>query len=162
MASSAKKQKVQDSKCIREFQTWRTEKYGMISKGDKAVCVLCSGTVVCRTSSVKRHFETNHKSFRQKSEPEQKELIASALKVRNKQSTSMVKYIGKNCHTGAASYSAAIVIARHSKPFQEEEFLKQAWLACAPSLFDDFDNKDKIIQRIKDTPLSRNTKKKRI
>ncbi|GBM77560.1 hypothetical protein AVEN_13309-1 [Araneus ventricosus] len=45
MASSAKKQKVQDSKCIREFQTWWTEKYGLISKGDKAVCVLCSGRV---------------------------------------------------------------------------------------------------------------------
>ncbi|GFU27475.1 uncharacterized protein TNCV_4605141 [Trichonephila clavipes] len=36
------------------------------------------------------------------------------------------------------------------------------WLAYAPSLFDDFDNKDKIIQRIKDVPLSRNTMKDRI
>ncbi|GFX52767.1 general transcription factor II-I repeat domain-containing protein 2A [Trichonephila clavipes] len=41
--SSAKKQKVQDSKCSREFQTWWTEKCGMISKGNKVVCVLCSG-----------------------------------------------------------------------------------------------------------------------
>ncbi|GFS84089.1 general transcription factor II-I repeat domain-containing protein 2A [Trichonephila clavipes] len=40
--------------------------------------------------------------------------------------------------------------------------LKEAWLACAPSLFDHFDNKDKIIQRIKDVPLSRNTMKDRI
>ncbi|GFT67964.1 uncharacterized protein TNCV_38701 [Trichonephila clavipes] len=72
--------KVQDSKCCREFQTWWAEKYGMINKGDKAVCVLCSGTVVCRTSSVKRDFETNHKSFCEESEPEQKELIASAIK----------------------------------------------------------------------------------
>ncbi|GFS62520.1 uncharacterized protein TNCV_1262991 [Trichonephila clavipes] len=106
----------------------------MINKGDKAVCVLCSGTVVCRTSSVKRHFETNHKSFCEKSEPEQKELIASAIKDRNKQSTSMFKYVSKNCHTSAASYSAANAIARH----------------------------DKIIQRIKDVPLSRNTMKDRI
>ncbi|GFV66099.1 dimer_Tnp_hAT domain-containing protein [Trichonephila clavipes] len=45
MASSAKEKKVQDSKCSREFQTLWTEKYGMISKGDKAVCVLCSGIV---------------------------------------------------------------------------------------------------------------------
>ncbi|GFX35440.1 uncharacterized protein TNCV_102471 [Trichonephila clavipes] len=60
------------------------------------------------------------------------------------------------------SYSAANAIARHGKPFQEGEFLKEAWLACAPSLFDDFDNKDKIIQRIKDGPLSRNTMKDRI
>ncbi|GFW63603.1 uncharacterized protein TNCV_4328911 [Trichonephila clavipes] len=134
----------------------------MINKGDKAVCVLCSGTVVCRTSSVKRHFETNHKSFCEKSEPEQKELIASAIKDRNKQSTSMLKYVSKNCHTSAASYSAANAIARHGKPFKEREFLKEAWLACAISLFDDFDNKNKIIQRIKDVPLSRNTMKDRI
>ncbi|GFT13471.1 uncharacterized protein TNCV_2515201 [Trichonephila clavipes] len=106
----------------------------MINKGDKAVFVLCSGTVVCRTSSVKRHFETNHKSFCEKSEPEQKELIASAIKDRNKQSTSIFKYVSKNCHTSAASYSAANAIARH----------------------------DKIIQRIKDVPLSRNTMKDRI
>ncbi|GBN56738.1 hypothetical protein AVEN_12104-1 [Araneus ventricosus] len=155
MASSAKKQKVQDSKYIREFQTWWTEKYGMISKGDKAVCVLCPGTVVCRTSSVKRHFKTNHKFVSQKSEPEQKELIASAMKGRNKQSTSIIKYAVKSYHTIAASYSAANVIARHRKPSEEGEFLKEAWLACAPSVFDDFDNKDKIIQRIKYTPLSR-------
>nr|XP_015920285.1 general transcription factor II-I repeat domain-containing protein 2A-like [Parasteatoda tepidariorum] len=133
----------------------------MISKGDKAVCVLYSGTVVCRTSSVKRHFETNHKFVSQKSEPEQKELIASAMRDRNKQSTSMIKYVGKNCPTSAASYSAANIITRHSKPFQEGEFLKEAWLACSPSLFDDFDNKDKIIQGIKDTPLSRNIIKER-
>ncbi|GFW70918.1 general transcription factor II-I repeat domain-containing protein 2A [Trichonephila clavipes] len=117
MASLTKKQKVQDSKCSREFQTWWAEKYGMINKGNKAVCVLCSGTVVCRTSSVKRHFETNHKYFCEKREPEQKELIASVIKDRNKQSTSMLKYVSKNCHTSVASYSAAIVIARHGKPF---------------------------------------------
>ncbi|GFW67600.1 uncharacterized protein TNCV_3392711 [Trichonephila clavipes] len=134
----------------------------MINKGDKAMCVLCSGTVVFRTSSVKRHFETNHKSFCEKSEPEQKEFIASAIKDRNKQSMSTFKYVSKNCHTSAASYSAANAIARHGKPFQEGEFLKEAWLACAPSLFDDFDNKDKIIQGIKDVPLSRNTMKYRI
>ncbi|GFU11682.1 general transcription factor II-I repeat domain-containing protein 2A [Trichonephila clavipes] len=74
----------------------------------------------------------------------------------------MFKYVSKNCHTSAASYSAANAIARHGKTFQEAEFLKEAWLACAPSLFDDFHNKNKIIQRIKDVALSRNTMKDRI
>ncbi|GFW40152.1 general transcription factor II-I repeat domain-containing protein 2A [Trichonephila clavipes] len=111
MASSTKK-KVQDSKYSREFQTWWADKYGMINKGDKAVCVY-------------------------------------------------VLEQCKNCHTSAASYSAANAIARHGKPFKRR-VLKEAWLACAPSLFDDFDNKDKIIQRIKDVPLSRNTMTDRI
>ncbi|GFV98028.1 general transcription factor II-I repeat domain-containing protein 2A [Trichonephila clavipes] len=74
----------------------------------------------------------------------------------------MIKYVSKNCQTSAASYSAANAIARHGKLFQEGEFLKEAWLTCAPSLFDDFDDKDKIIQRIKDIPPSRNTIKDRI
>ncbi|GFW17494.1 general transcription factor II-I repeat domain-containing protein 2A [Trichonephila clavipes] len=74
----------------------------------------------------------------------------------------MIKYVSKNCQTSAASYSAENAIARHGKLFQEGEFLKEAWLTCAPSLFDDFDNKDKIIQRIKDIPPSRNTIKDRI
>lgn len=161
MASLPKKQKVHD-KCRRDFQLWWTEKFGMINQGDKAVCVLCSGTVVCRTSSVKRHYETHHKSLCQKSELEQKEFIASALRERNRQSTSMIKYVSKDCHTSAASFSAANIIAQHGKPLNEGEFLKEAWLACAPSLFDDFENKDKIIQRIKDIPLSRNTIKDRV
>ncbi|GFX15701.1 general transcription factor II-I repeat domain-containing protein 2A [Trichonephila clavipes] len=133
----------------------------MINKGHKAVCVLCSGTVVCRTSSVKRHFETNHRSFCEKSEPEQKELIASAIKDRNKQSTCMFKYVSKNCHTSATSYSATNAIARHGKPFQEGGFLKEALLGhVCPHLLMIFIIK--IIQRIKDVPLSRNTMKDRI
>ncbi|GFW20134.1 hypothetical protein TNCV_2320751 [Trichonephila clavipes] len=53
-------------KCNREFQIWWTEKHGINSKGDKAVCVLCSGIVVCRALSAKRYFETNHKPSCQK------------------------------------------------------------------------------------------------
>ncbi|GFU21059.1 hypothetical protein TNCV_1877561, partial [Trichonephila clavipes] len=44
MASSAKEQKVQDS-INKEFQTWWTEKHGIISECDRVVCVLCSKTV---------------------------------------------------------------------------------------------------------------------
>lgn len=39
---------------------------------------------------------------------------------------------------------------------------KEAWLACAPPLFKDFENKDEIIYHTKDTPLSRNTVKDRL
>ncbi|GFU08225.1 general transcription factor II-I repeat domain-containing protein 2A [Trichonephila clavipes] len=74
----------------------------------------------------------------------------------------MFKYVSKYCHTSTASYSVANAIARHGKPFQEGEFLKDNWLALAPSLFDDFDNTDKIIQRKKHVSLSRNKIKGRI
>ena len=53
-------------------------------------------------------------------------------------------------------------IAKHVKPFSEGQFIKQAWLECAPVLFENFKEKEKIIQRIKEIPLSRNTVKARI
>ncbi|GFW01623.1 hypothetical protein TNCV_4085381 [Trichonephila clavipes] len=45
MASSAKEQKGQDSKCNGEFKIWWTEKHGIINKSDKVVRVLCFGIV---------------------------------------------------------------------------------------------------------------------
>ena len=62
MSRENKKLKLSSSSS-RGFQNWWTEEYGMICSDDKAVCVVCCNKVVCRTSSVKRHFETNHKDL---------------------------------------------------------------------------------------------------
>ena len=78
MLRENKKQKLLSSSSP-GFRSWWTEDYGMISSNDKAVCV---NTVVCRTSSVKRHFETNHKNLNLKTKEEQKEVISEALKER--------------------------------------------------------------------------------
>ncbi|GFX27011.1 uncharacterized protein TNCV_803111 [Trichonephila clavipes] len=67
--------------------------------------------------------------------------------------------INKGGKAVSVSCSGSVALC---KPFQEGEFLKKAWLACVPSLFDDFDNKDKIIQRFKDVHLPINTIKDRI
>ncbi|GFX94390.1 transposable element Tcb2 transposase [Trichonephila clavipes] len=63
LEDSAKEQKVQDSKCNREFQVRCSEKYDIVSKSDKAVRVLCSGIVLRRKSFassrvVEPHFVT--------------------------------------------------------------------------------------------------------
>lgn len=112
----------------------------MINKGGKAPSVLCYGTVVCRTSSVKRHFETSHKSLIEKSKEEKKEFIARANKNKNMQSTSLMNFIGSRSNITAASFDASNIIAKHGKPFRDGEYLKEAWIKCAPNLFEDFDN----------------------
>lgn len=62
--SVLKKRKISELNVIccssREFQNSWTEDYGMVKKGVKAVYILCSTTIACRTLSVKRHYETNH------------------------------------------------------------------------------------------------------
>ncbi|KAH9510637.1 hypothetical protein DERF_009153 [Dermatophagoides farinae] len=82
MASSIKKSKLSETCCSRKFQAWWTDRYGMIEKDNKVICVLCCTTLVCRTSSVKRHYETNHKFLLGRSVEEQKEYISRALKIK--------------------------------------------------------------------------------
>ena len=53
-------------------------------------------------------------------------------------------------------------VTKHGKPFSDGQFITQAWFECAPVLFENFKEKAKIIQRIKEFPLSRNTVKVRI
>lgn len=64
------------------------------------------------------YFETNHRSAIQKYQPEQNNLFASAIKYRNEQLTSMIKYVGKNCYE-CGCYSVANIYDRHSNAIQE-------------------------------------------
>ena len=54
---ATKKRLIED---VRVFQKYWTEKFGVIEKDNKALCIFCFKTVVCRMSSVKRHFESIH------------------------------------------------------------------------------------------------------
>ncbi|GFS84621.1 hypothetical protein TNCV_4607471 [Trichonephila clavipes] len=66
----------------------------MISKGDKG-CVSYVLEQWYAAHSLENGILKEMTSFCEKSEPEQKELIASAIKDRNKQSTSIIKYTKK-------------------------------------------------------------------
>lgn len=162
---SYSKKKIQESsenRSGRDFQDWWTERYGVINKKSKAFCSLCSESVVCRTSSVKRHYESNHKWLLSKSEDEQKEYVSHQLKNANLQSYSFEKFVKSTSNLVSASFEVSKIIARHGKPFSDGDYIKESWLECSPYLFEDFQNKDKIIQRIKNLQISRNTVKERI
>ena len=125
MSRENKKLKLSSSSS-RGFQSCWTEEYGMISNDDKAVCVLCYNKVVCRTSSVKRHFETNHKDLYLKTKEEQREIISKVCKEKKMQSSNLMKFIGGSSNVTAASYIVSKEIAKHLKPISEEQFIKQA------------------------------------
>jgi hypothetical protein len=160
--SLSKKMKCFEESTSRNFQEWWIFKYGMIFKNNKALCVLCSESVVCRTSSVKRHFETIHKTLLTKSADELKCFISRALSNKDAQNDKLIKFVKKSDNLVSASFDVAKSIAVRGKPFNDGDFIKMSWLDCADNLFQDFDNKDAIIQRIKDLSISRNTIKERI
>ncbi|KAI8788966.1 SCAN domain-containing protein 3 [Biomphalaria glabrata] len=62
----------------------------------------------------------------------------------------------------AASFEVSKIIAKHGKPLSNGDYIKEEIIECASYLFEEFQNKDKVIQRIKDLPISRNTVKARV
>ena len=45
----------------------------------------------------------------------------------------------------AANFEVSKVIAQHGKPLSDGDYIKEAWLECAPFLFDNFAEKEKTI-----------------
>ncbi|XP_023567860.1 general transcription factor II-I repeat domain-containing protein 2A isoform X2 [Octodon degus] len=146
----------------RSFQEAWTESFGVIERNGKALCILCSKSVVCRTSSVRRHFDTNHKSVAELGETERREFLAEKLKRCHFQYVSFCSCLSKANHLAAASFQISLSVVKHGKPLSDGDLIKMAMLSGSESLFHDFPNKDKIIQRISEMPLSRNTVKDRV
>ena len=72
--SAAKKSKSD----LRQFQEWWTTDFGIFCRNDRAVCALCCENVVCRTSSIKRHFEIKYKKLF-KDDSEKNEALKKAV-----------------------------------------------------------------------------------
>ncbi|KAK1338958.1 hypothetical protein QTO34_019627 [Cnephaeus nilssonii] len=98
----------------------------------------------------------------EKSEDERKEYISRQLLLYKSQSNSILKFMKGSTNLTSASLSIAHAIPQHGKALSEGEFIKETLLRCAPVLFHDMQNKDAIIKRISELPLSRNIIKDRI
>uniref|UniRef100_A0A3B4ESV8 DUF4371 domain-containing protein n=1 Tax=Pundamilia nyererei TaxID=303518 RepID=A0A3B4ESV8_9CICH len=119
------------------------EDWGFVQQKDRAVCALCLESVVCQTSSVKRHFETKHqKTFKDEAEK--------------------VESITHLCQDMRTSYRIAHCIAKHGKPFTDGKFVKEAFLSSSEVLFNGLPKKDAIKARIQDIPASARTVERRI
>lgn len=78
------------------------------------------------------------------------------------QKNSLQQFVIKHQPSTKSSFIASLNIAKYGKPFMDGEFLKNTFLECADSLFDDFKNKNDILKRIKEMPLSARTVQRRI
>ena len=89
----------------------------MIEKVNKALFIFCFETVVCKTSSVKSHFESVHNNISNKTEEEKRELISSALSKTKKQADNFMNFIsGRSNSLVATSFEVSKVITQHEKP----------------------------------------------
>ena len=146
---------------LRQFQeSWITD-FGFVCRNDRAVCALCCENVVCHISSIKRLFETKHKKFF-KNDSEKNEVLKKAVSRYEKRSSIFKKAIRSTNQTTESSYKVAESIAKHGKPFTDGEFIKEVFINCFKVLFENFPNKNVILSRIKNLPVSAPTVERRV
>ena len=117
--SSAKKSRL--------FQDRWQEEYGFIQIGEKVACAICGDTIVARTSSVQRHFNTTHlQSLTTMDLVDRKEYLKNKVSAFQKQQTSILTFVkDSNVPAAKASYTMSLCIAKHGKPFTDGEYLKE-------------------------------------
>uniref|UniRef100_UPI00358E5645 general transcription factor II-I repeat domain-containing protein 2-like n=1 Tax=Myxine glutinosa TaxID=7769 RepID=UPI00358E5645 len=144
---------------VRAFQPSRTEEWGFFFRRT-VLCVLCFENV-CRTSSVKRHFETKHeKTF--KDQADKAESIKRAVSRYGKQANTLKIFAIAKKHATEASYCIVHCIVKRGKPFTDGEYIKEAFLCGSEVLFEGLPNKETIKSRIKDIPMSARSVERRI
>ena len=117
--------------------------------------------MVCRTSSIKRHFEIKHKKL-SKDDSEKNKALKKAVARYEKQSSIFKKAIRGTNQTTESSYKVAKCIAKRGKPFTDGDYIKQVFINCSEVLFEDLPNKNVILSRIKNLPVSARSVKRRV
>ena len=67
------------------------------------------------------------------------------------------KVCDKSISATVASLCVTHILAKHKKPFTEGEIFKEGFIAAADSLFENFKNKDEIMNAIQSMQLSSNS-----
>ena len=130
---AAKKQKVDSER--RVFKKEWTTKYFFTEVGSTAVCLICQKNVaVVKEYNIRRHFDTNHASYRSSQSTQQREVTSHRL-VANFQIQQNTLFLQSAVHESItkASFLLAFKIAQASKSFSDGEFIKHcktAGLLC--------------------------------
>ena len=146
---------------VRQFQESWTTDFGFVCRNDRAVCTLCCENVVCCTSSIKRHFETKHKKLF-KDDSEKHEALKKAVSRYEKQSSIFKKVVRSTNQITESSYKVAECIAKRGKPFTDGDFIKEVFINCSEVLVEDLPNKNVILSKIKNLPVSARTVERRV
>ncbi|CAL9702340.1 unnamed protein product [Knipowitschia caucasica] len=143
----------------RTFQDEWTEEFAFVERAGSAVCLICNDKITSlKRSNVKRHLDTRHATFASKYPAgDSRKKACQELLSRVQASQQQLRVWTRQGDYNSASFAGSLAIVRNGKPFTDGEYAKTFMLDVANELFDDLPNKDKIIKRIQDMPLSART-----
>ena len=154
---AAKKRKLD----LQPFQDNWTKEYGFVEQKDRAAFAFCCESVVCRTSSVQRHFQTKHQ-YKFKTSEEISEAIEKGISSFKKQTGILSQAVGSRNKATECSYKIAQCVALKGKSFTDGKYIKETFFKSAEILFGDLPNKEVIVSRITAIPVSVRSVERRI
>ncbi|KAM4706621.1 general transcription factor II-I repeat domain-containing protein 2-like [Discoglossus pictus] len=105
-----------------------------------------------KKSNIARHFQNKHTAFAEKY-PDGDE--------RQKAIAELMRKVDRSIYNFKKWVKSANSTVKHGKPFTDGEYIKEAFIKISGHLYMDFKNKNEIVQKIKDMPLSAKTVKNR-
>ena len=153
------------SKTYHFHDEWEEDYFFKMIK-DKCVCIICRSTIsIPKKGNLQRHYHTNHKKFETDYPPKSEQRKIQLAKLTNdlkKEQSIFTKPILQSKAATTASFRVSYVLAKHKKPFEDGEMLKEAFIAGGEALFANFKNKAEIISAIQDLQLSRQSVTRRV
>ena len=129
---SSRKRKA-SSNANRIFPERWTCQYFFVSVENKPICLICNQLVSeCKEYDLKRHYVSKHSSSYDKYQNEfRQDKIKELTNVLRKQQLVFSKVSLQQDSVVKASYLVAEIIAKKSKPFSNEEFIKECFVQVA-------------------------------
>ena len=146
-------------KVYRTFQQELTEEFVSVERTGSAVCLICNDKIAAmKRSNIKRHFDARHSTFVSKYPAGYSRKKACQKPISRVQaSQQQLRIWAEQGDWISTSFAGALATVRNGKPFTNGDYAKAFILDVANELFDDFSDKEKMIKRVKDMPLSART-----
>ncbi|KAM3593852.1 uncharacterized protein V6R79_023473 [Siganus canaliculatus] len=136
-----------------------TEEFAFVERAGSAVCLICNDKITSmKRSNVKQHVDLRHATCASKYPAvDSRKKACQELLSSVQASQQQLRIWTRQGDYNSASFAESLAIVRNENPFTDGEYAKTFMLDVANELFDDLPNKDKIIKRIQDMPLSART-----
>ena len=163
MATKKKQRKTEDEN--REFKVEWTESFAFIQNSNGfPTCLICQEKLTHnKKSNLERHFTTKHLSFGSKypAGDARKKAVEELQKSQKISSSVFNSWVQSCSNVNIASFIVSQEIAKQGKPYTDGEYIKSCFINASEELFRDFKNKEEILKKIKELPLSAKTVKDR-
>lgn len=167
MASLAKKRKHEKQRRNYNYQANWEQDYFVVKVGENCACLVCDILFrMNKKTNVQRHFQTFHEALDvefPKGSKERTTRIEQFKMKRVKKTVDFSQVVESDvASTTRLSFRIAFILAKSMRPFDDGSLIKEMMIEMADELIENEEVRINLLEKIKDTQLSRETLARRV